>query len=319
MQLNVPIDELKGDSTRDKVVTITVTYNPVIEQLHAQLQGLPEECEKLIVDNASEPEVLTRIAALAMEFKNTVLIRLDGNLGVAGAVNRGAEEIAKRDRLQSYLLLLDQDSEPHKDSVANLLQGFETLRQNGERVGCVGPTLYDTDTGLTHGFHQHTRWRWRRVYAVPGQDEHVRCASINGSGTMLPLQLFRNLGGLDESLFIDHVDTEWSFRVQAAGYSLWGIPGAVFDHRMGTESTRFWFFGWHIWPTRSPSRHYYLFRNAALLSRRSYVPRVWKFWAGVKLLLTGVVTLLVGPQRTAQVRNMYRGIRDGFTVPQGTK
>jgi rhamnosyltransferase len=120
------------------------------------------------------------------------------------------------------------------------------------------------------------------------------------------------LGGLEEEFFIDHIDTEWSFRILAAGFTLWGIPNAVFTHFMGDRGVRFWWFGWRVWPMRSPIRHFYLFRNAVRLMRRRYVFAVWKFWNVVKLSLTAMVHMTLDDQRGAQLKSMWRGVKAGF-------
>jgi len=137
-------------------------------------------------------------------------------------------------------------------------------------------------------------------------------ANLNGSGTLVPFEVFHKVGGLSSDLFIDHVDTDWAFRVAAAGYALYGIPWARFRHRMGVRGIRFWFFGWRLWPYRSPARHFYLFRNTVRLLRADGVPAVWKAWAPVKLVATMLVHLLFDPARWAQLRAMLRGLREGF-------
>jgi rhamnosyltransferase len=298
------------------VTTVTVTFNPDIDLLRTQLAALPRESLKRVVDNASRPDILQRIALLVSQTPNAQLLRNDENLGLAAAVNRGVRAVRDTAPAARFVLLLDQDSEPAPGSVEALVTGFEALQVRGERVGCVGPTLLDVATGLTHGFHQCSRWRWKRVYPAPGATEPVPCANLNGSGTLVPVDLFLDLGGLEDDLFIDHVDTEWAFRVQARGYRLFGIPQAVFRHRMGEASRRIWLFGWRVWPVRSPRRHYFLYRNAVILMRRSYVPRVWKVWAVAKLAMTTCVTLMIGPQRLAQLRAMLAGLRDAFSKSQ---
>lgn len=294
--------------------TVTVTYNPDLASLEAQLGALPESCVKIIVDNASRPDLLAAVEALAGRSRNVRLLRNASNLGLAAAINQGAREAAALQPPPRFVLLLDQDSEPRPGSIEALVAAFRTLEEGGSRVGCVGPTLLDPETGLTHGFHQCTGWRWRRAYPPLGSTKPVPCANLNGSGTLVPLLLFQQLGGLDEALFIDHVDTEWSFRVLDAGYQLWGVPEATFEHRMGQVSLRFWWFGWRLWPSRSPQRHYFLFRNATILMRRHYVPLVWKFWAVVKLALTAAVSGLFDVQRRAQLRNMIRGVGAGISA-----
>lgn len=305
-------------NTRDiTVATVTVTFNPDLALLDAQWRALPVGCMKFIVDNASRPDVFARIDALAAQRPDVRILRNDANLGLAAAVNRGVYAAASMPAPATFVLLLDQDSEPQADSVATLVQSFQDLETSGRRVGCVGPTLRDPQTRLVHGFHQCTRWRWKRVYPALNVEEPVPCANLNGSGTLVRTALFVQMGGLDESLFIDHVDTEWSFRVLHSGYGLWGIPNAVFDHRMGESSVRFWWFGWRVWPSRSPLRHYYLFRNAVMLMRRPYVPSVWKCWAVAKLAATAGVALLTFRHAKAQLSHMQRGVRDAFAARQG--
>ncbi|WHZ19261.1 MAG: dTDP-rhamnosyl transferase RfbF [Rhodanobacteraceae bacterium] len=294
------------------LATVTVSFNPDIALLETQLRALPAPCTKFIVDNASRPELVAQIEALASRVENVRVLRNDSNIGLAAAVNRGVDAASELAAPPRFVLLLDQDSEPQPGSVESLIAAFEALEHAGEKVGCVGPLLRDPDTGLTHGFHQCTRWRWKRVYPPIGSTAPVPCANLNGSGTLVPVSLFRQLHGLDEPLFIDHVDTEWAFRVLASGYTLWGIPSAVFVHRMGQSSVRFWWFGWRVWPSRSPQRHYFLARNAIVLMGSDYVPTVWKIWASVKLFIVLVVHLAFDRRRFEQAQGLISGIRNGL-------
>lgn len=288
--------------------TVTVTYNPDLAILRRQLNALPRQASKILVDNASVRGTIQELQSLVAQIPNAHLLLNADNVGLAAALNQGVRAASQLQPSVRFALLLDQDTEPLPHSIAELLAAFRTLEARGEVPGCVGPALRDVTTGLEHGFHQCTRWRWVRYFPSAGSAEPVRCANINGSGTLVPVALFLSLGGLDEGLFIDHVDTEWAFRVQAAGYSLWGIPQAVFAHRMGEDTVRFWWFGWRIWPARLPRRHYFLFRNAVTLMRRPYVPSVWKAWAVAKLLMTAIVVLLTGPQRLQQLLSISRGV-----------
>ena len=288
---------MKDSRNHCPVASVTVTYNPDLAILESQLNALPQGCLRIIVDNSSRPELLSAIKALAAELPNTRVLMNEHNLGLAAALNRGVKAAADLSPPPRFALLLDQDSEPVAGSVERLVDAFVWLEREGLSVGCVGPTLLDHATELTHGFHQCTRWRWKRMHPPRNSTEPVECANLNGSGTLVPINLFAGLGGLDEDLFIDHVDTEWAFRIIAAGYGLWGIPDAVFRHRMGQDSIRFWLFGWRIWPYRSPQRNYYLFRNAMRLHRRTYVPWVWKIWCAVKLSIVFCVHGLFDRQR----------------------
>ena len=294
------------------LATVTVTFNPSLPELVAQLSALPEDCIKIIVDNASSAEKFSAIENIANQIQGTHLIRNEVNLGLAAAINLGVHWLTTSKPERDFVLLLDQDSKPESGSISQLLDAFQRLTKEGRKVGCVGPLLLDPHTGLTHGFHQNTHLRWTRAYPPINSATPIRCTNLNGSGTLVTTSLFQHLGGLDESLFIDHVDTEWAFRVMAHGFELWGIPSAVFTHSMGQDSMRIWLLGWRIWPIRSPQRHYYLYRNAIILAQRTYVPIVWKAWAIIKLALTTSITAITGPSRREQMLHMYRGVKDGI-------
>lgn len=281
---------------------IVVTMNPDLEILKRQFNHFPTETGIIIVDNHSNEDLLREVEELST-IKKLVLLKNNKNLGLASALNQGC--IKAKSLGYSMILLLDQDSEPEKGSIKILLDTYNKLSSSAQAVGCVGPTLIDVTTGLDLGFHAIVGLKWKRIFSDNGKP--IEISSLNGSGTLMSLNLFSELNGLDDKFFIDHVDTDWSFRVLKAGYSLYGIPDAVFLHRMGDKSLRFWLFGWKVWPWRSPLRHRYLFRNAVILLRRNYVPFVWKFWAVIKLLITLLVHLIVDSQRFNQIKNMLIG------------
>lgn len=297
-----------------RLAVVTVTYHPDLWKLEQQLAVLPSGATSFIVDNASDAQEVIEIKRLVAARPNTFLIENNENLGLAAATNRGASQASEQLASHDFLLLMDQDSQPEVGAIENLMSAFLQLEDQGRRVGCVGPQLMDATTGLRHGFHSIRGWRWVRIFPCAGSTAPVRCANLNGSGTLMHMSLYQTLGGLDEEFFIDHVDTEWAFKVLAAGFELFGIPEATFSHSMGERGMRFWWFGWRVWPQRSPQRHYYLFRNACCLLRRSYVPHVWKFWAVVKLLLTMLVYFVFDTRRVSHVRNMVTGMHDACSM-----
>lgn len=301
-----------------QLVVLTVTYHPDILLLARQFAALPADAWLIVVDNASYEDEIAAVERLVRARPRSTLIRNAANRGLAAALNQGAAHAFEQIPEGQYLLLMDQDSVPEPGAVESLLTAYAALRERDPRVACVGPRLVDASTGLPHGFHCIAGWRWVRRYSEAGDRSPIACANLNGSGTLMHADLFRTLGGLDETLFIDHVDTEWSFRVLNKGLLLYGIPWTAFEHGMGERGLKFWLLGWRIWPHRSPQRHYYLFRNALWLMRRDYVPRVWKTWAAVKLLLTLAAQALIDPRRGAQLRCMVQGLRDGMTTQPDT-
>ena len=293
------------------VTTVTVTFHPDLAVLRSQLEKLPSEALKLIVDNASDSEAIVALRQIVACIPRAHLLENASNRGLAAALNEGAK-YARKLGDAGYLLFLDQDTEAPCGGVHALIRAYEQLVLAGANPGCIGPRLLDPATGLEHGFHQIFGWRWVRRYPLAVSDAPLSCSNLNCSGTLVTSDIFERLGGFDESLFIDHLDTEWSFRVLAAGYRLYGIPSVYFVHRMGDASLRFWLLRWRLWPYRAPRRHYYLFRNAIRLMGRSYVPFVWKAWATVKLVVTASVHLVFDRRRYEQLAAMFRGVCDGW-------
>lgn len=293
-----------------KLAIIVVTYHPELVLLAGQIARLPEQALVIVVDNASSADSQDAIRSLLASRDRGKILQMSENIGLAAALNRGVAAASASGA--QWALLLDQDSEPTPGAVETLLQAAIQLRATEKYIGAVGPRLYDPDSGSEHGFHVLRNGFWCREFPA-GDSPPLRLNSLNGSGTLLAIEDFEKLGGLDESLFIDHVDTEWSFRMLAAGFTLYGIPQARFQHCMGESTQRVWFFGWRVWPHRSPERHYYLFRNAVRLMRRNYIPVAWKVWACVKLGLTAVIQGTVDNSRWKQWRLMVKGIREGLS------
>lgn len=296
-----------GNFESSRIASVTVTYNPDLRLLERQLNAIPAGCFKVIVDNGSENK-----SQLVKTFGNRSRVKIflnSDNLGLAAAINQGVSEATRIPGI-SHVLLLDQDSEPDAGAVERLFASLLDLE--GKHGPCaVGPRMMDVFTGLHHGFHVMTRWRWLRAYPSRG-GEPIACANLNGSGTMISISAWKKSGGMESGLFIDHVDTEWSFRMLSKDISLYGVPDADFSHNMGVGSRKVWFFGWHVLPVRSPIRHYYLYRNTLRLMRRGYVPAVWKFWATVKMAVTIIMVLIFGPDRLKQISSIAKGLRDGF-------
>ncbi|MCD9124378.1 glycosyltransferase [Luteimonas fraxinea] len=312
LQVFAMMSELLPDDM-DGVVAITVTHHPDLDVLARQMRSLPCGCRRMVVDNASSDAVCMELERWAADGHDARFLQNGTNLGLPAAINKGVAAAFVTWPDLRFVLLLDQDSEPTQGAVARLVAAAKALAEAGHAVGTVGPALVEAKTGARHGFHQMTRFMWKRV--DPQADSlPIPTANLNGSGSLIPVAVFERLGGLDASLFIDHVDTDWAFRVQAAGYGLWGVPASIFLHSMGERVLTFGSRRRRPWPIRTPARHFFLFRNAVILMRRPSVPRTWKIWAVGKLALTMLAHLILDRRRLQQISRMLAGILEGMTT-----
>ena len=297
-----------GSSTTHAVI---VTYRPDMSALEAQLARLrPQVSAIVLLDNASDEATRTALDELASRFSATLLVN-PRNLGVAAALNQGIDRA--RSQGATHVLLMDQDSLPAIDMVATLHAALARLAVHGP-VAAVGPVAEDLRNGDLAPFVRIGFPLNRKIPASAGQD--VRCDFLITSGSLLPMAALDAVGGMDEGLFIDNVDLEWSFRAAGAGHALHGVGDARMGHRIG-EGVRRLPFGASF--VHSPVRLYYMMRNRVLLYRRAETPGLWIAQDVPRALLKLLRFSLLVPPRGANTRAMLAGLRDGLLGRSGAK
>jgi rhamnosyltransferase len=236
-------------------------------------------------DPARLAEVLGHIEA---QVDHTVVIdNTRFNRGLAAAQNDGIA--LARAGGATHVLLLDQDSVPQPGMTGRLLAALRRLQARGVRVACVGPRL--------------------RCY---GSDCRARaeCDVLISSGSLIPMAVLDEVGGMEEAFFIDQVDTEWCLRARALGYRVFGVREALLDHRPGESMSWVWLGSWRRLIRHPPFRYYTIFRNTLVLCRRQYaIPRFVAFqlcWLAALFVAFG----LLG-RRNGTLPMMLRGIADG--------
>ncbi|MBS0199242.1 MAG: glycosyltransferase family 2 protein [Proteobacteria bacterium] len=287
------------------IAAIVVTYRPDIATLQALVDALIPQVDRLwLVDNASTN--IESIRALAATRGIAVIVN-DHNVGIGAALNQGI--VAARPNGHDHVLLMDQDSLPAGDMVAQLQQAFHN---GGERLAAVGPAHVDARTGDVAPFVRIGFPFNRKLRSAPG--EVVDCDFLITSGCLIPLRAVAAIGDMDAGLFIDNVDLEWCFRAKARGYRLAGVADARMSHLIGDRL--------HWRPgglaiVHGPTRLYTIMRNRVLLYRRSDTPWRWIAQDIPRAILKFVGFSLVVAPRAANLRAMCRGLRDGLAGREG--
>lgn len=298
-----------------RVLGVVVTYYPNGEYLIPLLDQLRLQCrEVLIIDNTPARDDM--LYAMAQETlaraANCRVVRLGRNAGIASALNLGID-VALAEGFD-YILSSDQDSLPTTAMVAGLVEAERAMARHGRPVAAVGPLIRDLVTGIDYPFQAPIPGRLFYGHRLPTASEpHVVSSSIITSGMLISAGAVREIGGMMEELFIDHVDVEWCHRARAKGYEIVGTGNAVLCHRMGDQGMRVWYLGWRMMSEYGPLRLYYRFRNFVHLLKLDYVPAAWKvraawYWLGN---LYGHVVFSKG--RVKNLRAVAAGIRDGVT------
>jgi rhamnosyltransferase len=292
-----------------EVCAVVLSYQPDLAVLDALLgRVVPQVGRVLVVDNGSGAETRAALAKLAARHTSVQAIYLDENLGVAAGHNRGLRAALEQDA--GFVLILDQDSLPAADMVAELMKGYRSAAETSAKVAAVGPRYAQQLTGEAFGFLQLGTLGMRHVPCAGG--ELVRADVLISSGCLFPAAAIREVGWMREDLFIDHVDTDWFMRARQRGWTAYGVCAAAMEHRLGERTLRLWLGGWRVLALHSPLRHYYQFRNGAYLCLQSATPLRWKASEFKRRLGMFVVFGLLLPDRFAHLKMMLRGLRDGL-------
>ena len=284
-----------------RVKAVMTAYRPDVATLEESLTATATQVEALLlVANDGAPWSCQLPA-------NVSLLRQTKNIGLGAAYNLAARWA--REQGATHLLLLDQDSVPESGMVAALMEGF----QQAGPVAAVGPLWRDSRTREDGFFVRLARWGVRKY--KPAAGEIVPVDFLINSGSLISLAALADIGPFDESLFLEHTDTDWALRAGAKGYRLYGVARARLDHALGDAALsasllglrrRFFLY--------KPERNYYHLRNSVALWRRHHAPWRWIIHDVRRTILLMLFYALFVPPRLARLRSMFRAVRDGLAM-----
>lgn len=270
------------------VFGIVVTYYPKIDVFLPLIDALSAQTSRVIVvDNTDthNNQLLDMLTYSDRFIDHMNIIRLGINRGIATAINIGV--MSAIDAGCTHVILSDQDSLPSPDMVAGLLRAYREVSHTDLRVGAIGPTYTDLHTKITYPFQVQLPKRFFYGHQAPTSvNPHVEVLTLITSGTLIPVEVFKQVGSMREDFFIDQVDIEWCHRARSMGYHLFGTGYATMYQRMGDSNLRVWYFRWRNESAYSPLRIYYRLRNFTALCRLEYIDWRWKlrsswYWAGI--------------------------------------
>jgi len=235
------------------------------------------------------------------------VVRHDANRGIGAALNTGVAHLRSAVPDLTHVVTLDQDSAIPDGYVAALLDRHRRAVVAGVAVGMVAPG------------------RVGSIVRIGGrgtgrQDDDV---SIGGepiqSGLLVPVAVLERLGGFDESLFIDGVDTDFYLRARDAGLQCVLAPGVELRHRLGQAITGP---GDRELPllVASTFRYYYQWRNlVALLRAHTRRHPAWALRAVVRAVRHLLIVTVLAPGRRARLREAVAGLRAGLRGDVGRR
>lgn len=232
-----------------KLSIILVSYNSWqwVEKCLASFQNIvgwvPQEkkspLEVILVDNASQDDVLTKVAA---QFPWVHTIALDENRGFSAGNNAGIQQATA-----PVIMLLNTDTEfPPDTDLLSLLEVFEEQKD----VAVITPKVVFPDGELDHASHRGfpTPWnalmyfsgvakRFPRWKFVAGYQQSWKSLDVaheieacSGAAMLVRKKAIDEVGLLDESYFMYAEDIDWCYRFHQEKWKIWYDPRVEIIH-----------------------------------------------------------------------------------------
>jgi GT2 family glycosyltransferase len=265
----------------------------------------------IAVDNGSTDGTLE---AVREHFPNVTAIRSEENLGFAEGNNVGLR--AAIEAGTDYILLLNNDTVVFE----GLLEALVGEARRRPDAGALCPLIHYFDPP-DRIWYAGARFDPRAVHngrhtgygeRDTGQYHTVReIGRATGAAMLVPREVVERVGYLDQRLFLQVEDVEWSLRMRAAGYRILFVPDGQVWHHVSVASGG----------ERAPDTAYYEMRNTLVVCAR-HAPQRWpaRMRRELGMLFVHLLHARLAPRPLANVRAVIDGWRDyraGRLGPRG--
>ncbi len=202
----VKVSNLYEDELTNKLKTavIIITYNkvPSFELLNTCLSYVDYI---FITDNGSGEEVIEKLKNVESEFNHKIVLQLNRmNLGLSRSINVIVDQFKKYDVYWFYIF--DQDSIVDYRFFLEAKEVWNSCLHNGEKIGLVVPIVGDQNSQLGQ------RLNIKRTVST--------ISSAITSGIFTNIEVFKEVGGFDESFFVYGADIDFTIKVRRKGYKI---------------------------------------------------------------------------------------------------
>ena len=218
------------------VGSCTVLYNPnesVLTNLNSYSNCVDVS---VVVDNS---DTKNEISQSLKNDPNFIYIDMDGNKGIAAALNKGIEYLNSKNI--DFALTMDQDSLFPTKYYPNIL---ELVNKYKTDYSVIGLNFNQDNSGL---------------------DKIIEVPYWITSGNFVNISDFMSVGGFMNELFIDYVDFELGYKFKKNGFKICYLKDFSLKHTIGNPIEIHLFGRTYYAMNHSPIRYYYRYRNAYYL------------------------------------------------------
>jgi rhamnosyltransferase len=283
------------------ICAVVISYYPAEQIVENVVALLDQVDEVVIVDNGSGSATKKLLGRLGNYSKVRVIYN-QKNLGIAAALNIGvkhAKEVG-----YEWIATFDQDSKVTSNMISAMLQAYEAYPEK-EKIASLSPRYCDSASGrVGSSSNQHLN-----NHVLPYEEVLI----VITSGNMVQSSVFDTVGYFNETLFIDHVDTEFCLRCATHKYKILEASDAVLEHSLGTPTQHKLLWKTPITSNHSALRRYYNARNGIYIYKKFvFAQPAWVFNHAYIYLKTIIVLTLFENHRGEKLLAICRGIFHGL-------
>lgn len=269
------------------VGSCTVLYNPnesVLTNLNSYSNCVDVS---VVVDNS---DTKNEISQSLKNDPNFIYIDMDGNKGIAAALNKGIEYLNSKNI--DFALTMDQDSLFPTKYYPNILKLVNKYTTDYSVIGLN----FNQDNG--------------------GLDEIIEVPYWITSGNFVNISDFMSVGGFMNELFIDYVDFELGYKFKKNGFKICYLKDFSLKHTIGNPIEIHLFGKTYYAMNHSPIRYYYRYRNAYYLYH--FVDRQFFKKEYYKEMIVNTLKMLIYEKNQKVKFSMIRkGIQDAKCKKMG--
>ena len=207
-------------SAKPSVVAVIPTYRPP-EQVKDLVRVLTDGVDAVVISDDASPCTSDELLHDIREMADVEVLRHHTNAGIARGLNEG---LPTAQRLHApWLLTFDQDSLVDGDYLPALISCAEERILAGERLGALGAeVILDASGPMTYPL--------TTVNGQPVTEELIQ------TGTLWNVAALTEVGGFDESMWMDAVDAAACLALRRSGFSVGVAEGLQVQHEIGSST-----------------------------------------------------------------------------------
>ncbi|MEP6683082.1 MAG: glycosyltransferase family 2 protein [Parafilimonas sp.] len=270
-----------------KIAACVILYNPD-ESVIQNIKSYNAHIDKLyLIDNSESINANLHNDFNSLSHAN--IFHNGVNEGVAKRLNQACD-FAIKDGFD-YLLTMDQDSFFDEAFVSKYFECIETSKE--QDVSMYGINYQQKKDELNC--------------------KYFEAKFIITSGSVINLKLFQNVGGFDEKLFIDFVDTEYCFRSIQKGFKIIEFSNIYMNHSLGEPIEKY-----SLKTLKKTSRSFHSATRLYYMTRNFfYINAKYEkdFSAEIKVLKKDLLNriknkIFYKPKRFATLKTLFQAIKD---------